>query len=465
MLREAAMRGGGRLRQGRPETVVHRLHTDTRSIKAGDLFVALRGDRFDGHAYIVDAAKLGAIGAIISEPLTPQQTAALPPSFGLIEVEDTLEALQLFAGAYRRTLPLRTIGVTGSSGKTSTKEMIAAVLKQKYQTRATVGNLNNHVGVPLTLLSLEPSDEFGVIEMGMNHPGEIAPLAAMAAPEIGVITNVGTGHIEFFKDQSGIAFEKTELIASLPSGGVAILDANDPWCVRLKHRTTARIIWVGVEAHADWSAHDIALEPKGIRFNLLHNRKSVTVRLPLYSRVMVTNALLAAAVGGYAGLSLEEIARGLESLKLPGQRMEVISTNGRWLINDAYNANCDSMIAALGALREFPAHGRKVAVLGSMGELGSRAEELHRKVGAEAARLGLDQLLVLGPHAREYREGALAAGASNQSVVFCDDISQAVAALRISFSRSGDCLLVKGSRFMRLENLVSAIVGTQVEAH
>ncbi|PTX97630.1 UDP-N-acetylmuramoyl-tripeptide--D-alanyl-D-alanine ligase [Verrucomicrobia bacterium LW23] len=475
MLEEAAMRAGGKLRQGRPETVVRRIHTDTRTIKPGDLFVALVGENFDGHAYVSDAAAKGAIGAIVAQlplpPAAPTKPGVLPPppiagSFGLIEVEDTLESLQLSAGAYRRTLPVRTVGVTGSSGKTSTKEMIAAVLKQKFATRATIGNLNNHVGVPLTLLSLEPSDEFGVIEMGMNHPGEIAPLAAMAEPEIGVITNIGTGHIEYFKDQSGIAYEKTELIASLPPTGVAIMDANDPWCVKLQHRTMARIVWVGVDVDAEWSARDITLEQKGIRFRLCHGRKSVPVRLPLYSRVMVTNALLAAAVGGVAGMTIEEIAAGLEALKLPGQRMEVLSLPGdRWLINDAYNANHDSMIAALRSLREFPSHGRKVAVLGSMGELGSRADDLHRSVGAEAARLGLDQIIVLGPGARQYKEGALAAGATESSVLHCEDIPQAAHALRVWFSRGGDCLLVKGSRFMRLENLVSAIAGTHAEAH
>jgi UDP-N-acetylmuramoyl-tripeptide--D-alanyl-D-alanine ligase len=449
-LEEVARFSGGRLVRGDPALAVDRLHTDTRTLGAGDCFVALRGDRFDGHAFVREVKSRGAVAALVSTPELPD----LPEDLGLVEVPDTLEALQRFAATYRRLLPVRTVGITGSSGKTSTKELIAAVLRTRFRTKATEGNLNNHIGVPLTLLRLEEDDEFGVIEMGMSHPGEIAELARVAGCEIGVICSIGPAHIEFFSDQMAIAEEKAELIAALPPGGVAIMHGEDEWCRQIAYRTRARVVWVGDAEDAAWRAEAVELTPEGFTFELRHEDRSARVRLPVFNRVMVGNALLAAAVGGECGVPLEEIARGLGAVRLPGARMQVVRVDGASIINDAYNANPASMKAALIALKEFPGARRRVAVLGSMGELGRHAAELHREVGAFAVEQGVEFLIAVGPHAEAYLLGAIRAGL--RDVVRVLDADEATVALT-AVMRDGDAVLVKGSHFMGLEKLAETM--------
>jgi UDP-N-acetylmuramoyl-tripeptide--D-alanyl-D-alanine ligase len=451
-LEEVARFSGGRLVQGDPALAVDRLHTDTRTLGEGDCFVALRGDRFDGHAFVRDVRERGAVAAVVSNRLLPD----VPADLGLVEVTDTLEALQRFAATYRQLLSARTIGVTGSSGKTSTKEFIAAVLRTRFRTKATKGNLNNHIGVPLTLLDLEEDDEFGVIEMGMNHPGEIAVLAKMAAPYIGVISSIGPAHIEFFSGQNAIAEEKAELIAALPRDGVAVLNGDDEWSRRIAGRTAARVVWTGDAPDAAWHAREVEVTAGGISFSLEHGGENVPVRLPVFNRVMVSNALLAAAVGGECGLTLAEIARGLETVSLPGARMQVVEAAGAKIINDAYNANPSSMKAALVALKEFPGAVRRIAVLGSMGELGRHATELHREVGAFAAREGVGFLIAVGPHAEAYIIGAMGGGLRHVGRAL--DAEEATAALT-GILQPDDVVLVKGSHFMGLEKLVEAIAG------
>jgi UDP-N-acetylmuramoyl-tripeptide--D-alanyl-D-alanine ligase len=448
-LAEVARLAGGTLLQGDPMLTIDRLHTDTRTLAAGDCFVALRGDRFDGHTFVPEAGRHGAVAAVVSNRMD-----AAPSDLGLVEVPDTLEALQRFAATYRSLLPVRTIGVTGSSGKTSTKELIAAVLRTRFRTKATEGNLNNHIGVPLTLIGLDEADEFAVIEMGMNHPGEIAPLAAMAVPFIGVISSIGPAHIEFFATQSAIAEEKAALLAALPSHGVAVLNSDDEWSRRVAERTGARVVWVGSSADSAFRADDLRITDAGLTFNLRHGDESAPVRLPFHNRVMASNALLAAAVGVECGLTLGEIARGLEVAELPGARMQVVRTRGASIINDAYNANPASMRAALLALREFPGAARRIAVLGSMGELGQHAAELHRGIGEFAAQQELALLIAVGPHADACRDGALAAGMNPDDVVRAYDAKEA-GALLADRLREGDAVLVKGSHFMGLEKLVA----------
>jgi len=329
-LAEVVRLTGGTLLQGDPAVAVKRLHTDTRTIAEGDCFVALRGDRFDGHTFVPQAREQGAVAAVVSN-----RVPEAPGDLGLVEVPNTLEALQRFAGTYRSLLPVRTIGVTGSSGKTSTKELIAAVLRTKFRTKATEGNLNNHIGVPLTLIRLDEEDEYAVIEMGMNHPGEIAPLAAMTAPIIGVISSIGPAHIEFFSSQAAIAEEKAALLAALPSHGVAVLNSDDPWSRQAALRTTARVVWVGSGEGSTFHADGLRITDTGLEFELRHGDQSVPVKLPFYNRVMASNALLAAAVAVECGLTLEEIARGLAQVQVPGARMQVVKARGASIINDA----------------------------------------------------------------------------------------------------------------------------------
>jgi UDP-N-acetylmuramoyl-tripeptide--D-alanyl-D-alanine ligase len=455
-LEEVARFSGGRVVKGDPSLPVDRLHTDTRTLLAGDCFVALHGDRFDGHAFVAQVKNHGAVAALISNPLI---SSDLPDDLGLVEVPNTLEALQRFAANYRQILSVRTIGVTGSSGKTSTKEMIASVLRTRFKTKATEGNLNNHIGVPLTLIRLDEDDEYGVVEMGMNHPGELAPLVRMTAPEIGVISSIGPAHIEFFADQAAIAAEKAELIAALPPEGLAVLNGDDEWSRRIAGRTHARVVWVGDSTNSTWRAEDLQVAADSLSFRLRHNGSSARVRLPVVNRVMVANALLAAAVGRECGLTVDEIARGLEAVQLPGARMQVLKAHGAWIINDAYNANPDSMKAALAALSEFPGARRRLAVLGSMGELGRHATELHRVIGEFAARQDLAFLIAVGPHAEAYAQGAMAAGLGHNQIVAALDAEEATVALR-PLLREGDAILVKGSNFMGLERLVASLAGT-----
>ena len=452
-LEEVARFSGGRLIKGDPSLPVDRLHTDTRTLTAGDCFVALQGDRFDGHTFVAQVRNHGAVAAVVSNPLVASD---LPDDLGLVEVPNTLEALQRFSANYRQLLSVRTIGVTGSSGKTSTKELIASMLRTRFKTKATEGNLNNHIGVPLTLIRLDEDDEYGVVEMGMNHPGEIAPLARMTAPEIGVISSIGPAHIEFFADQAAIAQEKSELIAALPSEGLAVLNSDDEWSRRIANRTRARVVWVGSGPDSTWRAENLQVATDGLSFLLRHNGSAAMVRLPVVNRVMVNNALLAAAVGRECGLTMDEIARGLEAVQLPGARMQVVKAHGAWIINDAYNANPDSMKAALKALNDFPGATRRLAVLGSMGELGRHATDLHREIGEFAARLNLAFLIAVGPHAEAYAKGAMAAGLSHNQIVAALDAEEATVALR-PLMREGDVVLVKGSHFMGLERLVAAM--------
>jgi UDP-N-acetylmuramoyl-tripeptide--D-alanyl-D-alanine ligase len=460
-LEEVARFSGGRLIRGNPALAVDRLHTDTRTLTEGDCFVALQGDRFDGHTFVPQVRNRGAVAALVAHGNIPD----LPDDLGLVEVPNTLEALQRFAACYRKLLPIRTIGVTGSSGKTSTKELIASVLRTRFKTKATEGNLNNHIGVPLTLIGFEEDDEFGVVEMGMNHPGELAPLVEMAAPEIGVISSIGPAHIEFFADQAGIAAEKAELIAGLPPEGLAVLNGDDEWSLRIADRTRARVVWVGSRCQSTWRAEELQISVDAITFKLRHNGSSAMVRLPVVNRVMVSNALLAAAVGRECGLTMDEIARGLEAVKLPGARMQVVKAHGASIINDAYNANPDSMKAALTALHEFPGASRRIAVLGSMGELGQHAADLHRATGQFAAQQNLAFLIAVGPHAEAYARGAMDAGLSHNQIVAALDAEEATTALR-PLLREGDAILVKGSRFMGLDRLVAALTdGTQEGSH
>jgi UDP-N-acetylmuramoyl-tripeptide--D-alanyl-D-alanine ligase len=454
-LEEVARYSGGQLLKGDPRLPVDRLHTDTRTLVAGDCFVALQGDRFDGHAFVGQVKNRGAVAAVVSRR---PNAAEAPDDLALVEVPNTLEALQRFAAAYRRTLSARTVGVTGSSGKTSTKELIASVLRVRFKTKATEGNLNNHIGVPLTLMRLEEGDQYGVVEMGMNHPGEIAPLVGMAAPHIGVISSIGPAHIEFFEDQAAIAAEKAELIAALPADGLAVLNSDDEWSRRIADRTSARIAWVGSGPDSTWRAEDLQVATDHLSFVLRHNGSRARIRLPVVNRVMVANALLAAAVGRECGLTMDEIARGLEAVKLPGARMQVLNIEGAWIINDAYNANPDSMKAALNALREFPKATRRLAVLGTMGELGAHATELHFLTGEYAAKQGVEFLVAVGPQAESYARGAMAGGLSHQRIVSAQDAEGAVSVLK-PMLREGDAVLVKGSHFMGLERLVDALSG------
>ncbi|MBI5397642.1 MAG: UDP-N-acetylmuramoyl-tripeptide--D-alanyl-D-alanine ligase [Verrucomicrobia bacterium] len=428
--------------------------SDTRQLRPGEIFVALRGERFDGHDYLEEAAQRGAVAAIVSDRRRLPASLALP----LIEVDDTLQALQRLAATYRQRMPVRTLAVTGSNGKTSTKDMIATLLAERFTTIKTEGNLNNHIGVPLSLLRIQPMHEVGVFEMGMNHPGELAPLAAMVAAEIGVITNVGPAHLEGMGDEDAVAREKAAVIDNLPAHGAAVLNADNRWTPFLRGRTRARVVTAGLAPDADVRAENIQRWEGGVAFELV--LPAVAARVPVKLAAIgdhwISNALLAAAAARVLGLTPDEIAAGFAKVALPAMRMQVTAVNGvRW-INDAYNANPDSMRAALRALAAWPCAGRRVAVLGDMLELGAQAEPLHRQIGVEAAAADLALLVTVGPLARFIAAAARARGMAAGAVVECEDVAGAAAALGDRL-KAGDCVLLKASRGMKLEPLIEAL--------
>jgi UDP-N-acetylmuramoyl-tripeptide--D-alanyl-D-alanine ligase len=450
---------GGILRHGGPAALVGAIGADSRTLAPGELFLALRGEKFDGHAYLLDIATRGAIGAIVARDYKVPEN--LPPDFALIETEDTLLAYQQIAARYRRTLPMKVIGITGSNGKTSTKDFTAAVLGRKFRVLKTEGNFNNHIGVPRMLLRASRADEIAVLEMGMNHPGEIAPLAAMAAPQAAIITNIGTAHIEFMKTREAIALEKGALAEAIGADGFVILPAADDFSKAIAARTRARVVTVGLDA-GDIRAENLSQDLDGSRFDLVADGERLSAALPVPSRHMVVNALLAVAAGRVCGLSLAECAAGLADVQLTKGRLErKILRSGLQVLDDSYNANPDSMAAALETLAHIPTQGRRIAVLGKMGELGEASESGHRRVGEVAARVGIDQLIGVGPEAAIITRSARDAGLKDSSVVA--SVEQA-AGLLATQARPGDLILIKGSRSAGMERVITVLDQLPMEA-
>ncbi len=458
-LGQIAALAGGRLLRGDPSQPVGRLHTDTRTLCPGDCFLALRGARFDGHQFLSEAARLGATAAVVSHPTCASNS---PSALALIQVPNTLTALHELATNYRRLLPptVRVVAITGSTGKTTTKEFIAAVLGEKFQVHKTTGNRNNQIGVPLELLQLKPTHEFGVFELGTNQPGEIATLAAMVQPQIGIITNIGLAHVEFLGDEAGVAREKGALLDVLPRNGdgLAVLNADDPWCAELRRRCRTTVITVGLSQFAEIRADEIKINGDvKFRLHIARRREDVVVRLRAMGRHQIYNALQAAAVGYYCGLDLDEIRLGLENAELPAGRLQRVERGGVQWINDCYNANPVSMRAALQALQDAPCAGRKIAVLGDMRELGPWSLRAHADIGQVAAQSGLAYLLTVGEAAQEIARAAIRAGMERSRVVALAQADQA-AVYAAKVVRPGDLVLVKGSRAMKLEQLLEAAV-------
>jgi UDP-N-acetylmuramoyl-tripeptide--D-alanyl-D-alanine ligase len=437
---------GGALLRGPSARLVSRVSTDSRTVAADEVFVALCGDRFDGHDFAAQAAAGGAAAVVVSKRLT-----GLPEGCGVILVDDTLRALQQLAAAYRSWHGYYLVGITGSNGKTSTKDFCQAVFSAWSQTRATAGNLNNHIGLPLTLLSAGSGDECVIAEMGMNHAGEIAALAAIAQPDAAILTNCGTAHIEHLGSRENIAWEKASLPARVPAGGVVVLNANDEYSARIARLCQARVILAGTET-GDVAAVNLRPHDSGTRFDLDFGGERVETELPVRGAHMVGNAALAAAAAWGRGLRPEEIAGALRGARLTGGRLQPQEARGVRFLDDSYNANPDSMAAGLRTLMEGAAS-RRFAVLGPMGELGDLAEEGHRGVGRLAARLGVDGLLVVGGQGAEWMlEAALETAPELPGGHFADHESCAVRLRELA--RPGDLVLVKGSRAARMERVI-----------
>jgi UDP-N-acetylmuramoyl-tripeptide--D-alanyl-D-alanine ligase len=426
---------------------------DSRTIAAGSLFVALKGDSFDGHDYVQAAANRGAVGAVVSRPVAVD----IPQ----VVVADSLAALAACARAHRRSFQPAVIAVTGSNGKTTTKEMLGAILGVAGPCLVTRGNLNNHIGVPLTLFALRAEHRFAVIEMGANHRGEIAHLARIAEPAIGLVTNAGAAHLEGFGSLEGVAEGKGELFAALPTDGVAVINADDQYASRWRELAAGRrMVTFGLDAAADFSARTVSVSvdrhaPR-LAFDLVAPVGAVRVELALAGIHNLRNALGAAAAAHAAGASLEDVAAGLGNVKPVKGRLELrAAVNGAVIVDDSYNANPGSLKAGLDAFRAFG--GARWLVLGDMMELGAASDQLHREIGAYARESGIDRLLAVGGHAKGAAEEFGPGGAWFETV---DDlIAEARRTLHADVA-----VLVKGSRANRLERVTQALVRGPHEA-
>ena len=439
---------GAGVSSGDDKSFIDKISTDSRTLKRGELFVALRGENFDGHNFVESAAKAGAAGAIVDSTWKGK----VPENFALILAEDPLQAYQNLAASYRRSLSLKVVAITGSNGKTSTKDFAAAVLARRFRVTKTEGNFNNHVGLPRTILEATSQDEVAVWEIGMNHPGEVAALAKLAAPDVAILTNIGVAHIEFMGSRETIAAEKGALMEAVDAQGTVVLNADDPFTPGMAARARAKVILAGTTA-GTIRASEISQSGSGTDFTILEGAHRCRAQLPVPGLHMVQNALLAVAAGRAFGLSLEDCAAGLVAAPLTKARLQIKEIHGVQFIDDSYNANPDSMKAALRTLVELDADGKRVAVLGEMRELGSESERAHREVGETAAMFGIDQLITIGDMGELIARAARAGGLEKTTVV--RSTSEA-AELFGEIAEPGDLILVKGSRSARTEQVIEA---------
>lgn len=442
---------------------------DSRLATPGSLFVARPGSTTDGHAFVAEAFERGAIAALVEKDVpggdwpvidvrTPAPQGRLDdiPTPVVIRAEDSLAALQQIAGRWRDRLNLRVIGVTGSVGKTTTKELTAEVLERRFPTFRNPGNQNTEVSLPLSMLNMEERHQRAVLEMGFYAPGEIAALCRIARPQVGVITNVSQVHLERAGSLEAIIAGKAELVESLPPApeGVAILNDDEPHVRAMAGRTAARVLSYGLTEQADlWASEVEGLGLDGVRFVMHYQGEAIHLRVPLLGRHSVHTALRAAAVGLAEGLTWQEIAGGLQNPQAQLRLVAAWGPQGALLLDDTYNAAPESVIAALNLLSELDGH--KIAVLGDMLELGEFEERGHRLVGARAAEVA-DELVTLGDRARWIADEAVRAGMAGESVTMLPDTQAAVEHLRGRI-RASDVVLVKGSRGMHMDQIVAAL--------
>jgi UDP-N-acetylmuramoyl-tripeptide--D-alanyl-D-alanine ligase len=426
---------------------------DSRTIQAGELFVAITGDRFDGHDFVPAVMQKGAWGALVRRTALENKFSGLDKLKNILPVDDTLAALQEMAFMHRRNFAIPVVGVTGSNGKTTTKEMLAGILKQKGPVLKNEGNLNNHIGVPLTLLKLHADHRAAVVEMGMSATGEISALARLIGPDVGVITNVGPAHLEFLKTMDRVALAKGELFDHLRSDGTAVLNADDRYFALLKEKFGGRVLSFGIDKRSDVRASDIRQERDFTVFTIGFDGASVNVRLRAVGKHNIYNALAAAAAALAVGMSLDAVKDGLNEFLPLAMRSELMQVRGRTVFADCYNANPASVEAALATLISLRSGGKAIAVLGDMLELGEAAVDAHRAIGATAARIGVDVVITLGPLARQVGEGAIDAGMPKDRVREAGSQAEAAAMLQ-KLSAPGDAVLIKGSRGMKMEKIL-----------
>jgi len=438
--------GGSLVRPGQGE--VSGVSIDSRKVQPGELFIAIKGERFDGHSFLGEVAKAGAAGVVVSK------AEELPESGAVILVKDTRRALGDLARLYRSTLPVRVLAVTGSNGKTTTREMIGHILSHRFRVVKAEGSFNNDIGVPLTVFRLEPSTEVGVFEIEMNELGGTARLAQVCGPEVGVVTNIGDSHLESMKDRAGVAREKAELLEALPENGCAVLNADDPLVMGIGAKYAGcRKLTFGVEQRADVFATDVReLGLEGIEFTL---QGEFPVRLPSPGRFQVANCLAAAAACSALGMELRHIAGGIEGFEPPSMRLAIRKFPNLTLIDDCYNANPQSMREAIRLLCANTRPEHRVAVLGDMLELGEHSVQAHTELGQWVAGC-VDRVAFVGREVAHAVAVAVQAGRKPGRMRLYES-SELLLPDLFDIVRRGDTLLVKGSRAMHLELVTRAI--------
>ncbi|HEX4350862.1 MAG TPA: UDP-N-acetylmuramoyl-tripeptide--D-alanyl-D-alanine ligase [Verrucomicrobiae bacterium] len=436
---------------GSPETLVNRVVSDSRLTQPGDVFFALAGDRFDGHDFLPDVAERGVTAVVVDKSRLPKDLACT-----VLTVDNPRGALGRLGARYRRDFELPVVAIAGSNGKTTTKELVASVLRQKLKVIWSEASFNNDIGVPVTLLKLEAVHQAAVLEVGTNHPGELAPLVKMIQPKFGIITSIGREHLEFFHDLAGVVQEEGALAELLPPDGKLWINGDSEWTGKIVARCAAKVERVGLNHGNDWQASEIRMDAHGMTFVLTAPKPEFAgeYRIQLLGRHHVVNAMFAVAVGAELGLSRAEIQQGLAECAPAKMRMQQWNWNGVCVLDDAYNANADSMTAALETLRDLPCGGRRVAVLGDMAELGSHSPTAHAEIGRLAAQLPVDQLFAIGGMANIVADAARAAGLKNVSEFAGPEM--AVDAVK-KYLQAGDVLLLKASRSTRLERLGAAL--------
>ncbi len=453
---------GGHLVSGSPDQGFDGIGTDSRTIEPGRLFVALQGERFDAHRFLDQVVAGGVRGLVVaaSHDLGSRIDDFIARGVACVAVEDTTRALGALAGHQRRQAKIPVVAITGSNGKTTTRRMTARVMGRRYETLATRGNFNNEIGLPLTLFQLTPRHQAAVLELGMNHPGEIDRLGAICKPTIGVITNVGPVHLEFLHDVANVGRAKGELLAHIAPDGHAVLNCDDPLVAGLADRAPCPVTFFGLAAHGHVRAEAVESTAGGVAFDLRLPGETTRVRLQTPARFMVHNALAAAAVGHLAGLGAGEIKAGLEAFTAGSGRLTVVRTPaGLNIIDDTYNANPVSMEAAIETFGRHRPEGGGYVVLGDMLELGAAADELHRSVGRCVGRVRPAMLYAYGPYGPRVAAGAADRGMTADTL-FVGEKEDIVRDL-VSRLQPGDWILVKGSRGMAMETVVQALSAWQ----
>lgn len=444
----------GRRLQGDLNSRISGISTDTRTLQKGSLFVALNGPTFNGHDYLARAFEKGAVAALVSEPLKPGEVAAHRT---IIQVKDTLWALGDLSALWRRQFSVTLIGISGSNGKTTSKEMLAGILEQEGPTLKNPGNLNNWIGLPLSLFSLKEDHRYAVMEMGMNRPGEIARLCRIARPSVGLLTNIGPAHLEGLGSMEAVAKAKGELFEALEGDQWALVNSDDFRIRDLAQACRARKLTFGLNAEAEVKADHLSLTPQGIRFRIRFDGDQEEMFLPVQGRHNVSNALGAAAVALALGLSLNKIQQGLGGFKPADHRLQIKKgLNGIRLIDDTYNANPASVKAALAVFDSLRQDNRGGLILGDMLELGDGAVRAHQEIGRLIGDMGVDYLITLGPLSRELLTEALKGLRPPRKTFGALSPGEIMDSLK-DLLQEGEVLLIKGSHGMKMEALVKAL--------